>query len=320
MSGLPSATITATPNVLKSLGFDKLSQGVSLYTPSDANLNNASSRDPTLIILCSWAFAQPKHISKYVQPYQELYLSTSILLVQNIIANAVWKPDSWQLSFFQPAATAIQAHVSRTIEPRVLLHAFSNGGSHAAVQLSEACRETCGGMRLPVDALLLDSCPGIPRFWPTIRALTQGIPSKNPLVKATGTVLAFLSVSLTALLDMTNISEPAVWKLYRKLNDPVDAFLLTGLSGEKSQLVPVPRTYIFSKSDTMIMDEDVVGHARIATEKLLGEGFSQVEAGYNIHLEEFHGTAHVNHVKNDRDRYWEIVEDTRARRTRERAT
>ena len=314
MSGLPSATITATPNVLKTLGFDRLSQGVSLYTPNNKNLNNTSQDDPTLIILCSWAFAQPKHISKYVQPYQELYPGTSILLVQNIIANAIWKPDSWQLNFFQPAAAAIQAHMSRTIEPRILMHAFSNGGSHAAVQLSEACRETCGGMRLPVDALILDSCPGIPRFWPTIRALTQGIPGRNPLVKATGTVLAYLSVSLTALLDITNISEPAVWKLYRRLNDPADAFLLNGVGGKKSQVTPVPRTYIFSKNDTMILDEDVVGHARVAREKLLSEGVRQLEAERAVRLEEFIGTAHVNHVKIDSDRYWAIVKDTWARR------
>lgn len=309
-----SATATSPPDILTQLGFEKLSQGASLFRPDNETEKETSNLDPTLVIICSWAFAQPRHIAKYIRPYQDFYPRASILLVQNVISNAIWKPDRWQMSFFQSAAAAIQAHISTTVTPRVLLHIFSNGGSHAAVQLSEACRVTCGGMKMPVDALLLDSCPGQPRFGPTINALVRGIPSQNQVIRCAATVMAYVSVGGTALLDILNISEPAAWKLYRKLNDPIDVFLLKRLRGEKKMFVPIPRTYLYSKADDMIMYDDILGHAQIANEKLLAQGLSESEVEDVVQLEEFIGTAHVNHVKTAEHRYWDIVRNTWTRR------
>lgn len=296
-----SATTTAVPNALTALGFTKLSAGVSLYKPASSAISQSQQNDPTLIIICSWAFAQPKHIAKYVQPYQQQYPDASILLIQNTISNAIWRPDNWQMSFFQPAASAIQSHLSMITQHRILLHAFSNGGSYAAVQLSQACRETCGGMRMPVDALILDSCPGQPRFQPTIDALVQGIPTKNPVVRGVATVLSYAATGGTALMDVLNISEPAAWKLYRKLNDPNDVFLL------RSDGSMIPRTYIYSKSDTMILEEDVLGHARVAKEKLLARGVSESDSVDHISTEEFLNTEHVNHIRYEPERYWAII-------------
>ncbi|KAK5081075.1 hypothetical protein LTR70_009337 [Exophiala xenobiotica] len=278
----------------------------------DDSAADASSQNPTLIIICSWAFAQPKHIAKYIQPYKEIYPSASILLVQNVIANLVWKPDSWQMSFFQPAAVTIQKHLQATMNPRVLLHAFSNGGSHAAVQLSQACRETCGGMRMPVDALLLDSCPGKPRFAPTISALVQGVPSKSYFARSVGTILAYTSVGGTALLDILDIAEPASWKLYRRLNDPSDVFLLKPVSDQIPDRL-VSRTYLYSETDAMIMWQDVVGHARVAKQKLAAEGISSDQAEEVVHLEGFPNTTHVNHVKDHVTQYWSAIRDTWSR-------
>ena len=307
---MASATTTATPNVLTTLGFQKVTSGVSWYQPDEDLTADNSDDDPTLIIVCSWAFAQPKHIAKYIQAYKEIYPCASILLVQNIIANSIWKPDSWQMSFFQPAAAKIQEHLSATARPRVLLHAFSNGGSHAAVQLSQACRETCGGMRLPVDALLLDSCPGQPRFAPTIAALTQGIPTKNPLARGVGTILAYAATGATAMMDLLNVYEPAAWKLYRRLNDPDDVFLLRSLSEDDASSRIVPRTYLYSKSDQMIMWADVIDHATIAKEKLVAQGVTSHEVEVLVRLEEFPNTAHVNHVKDHSKQYWNTVKET----------
>lgn len=300
----PSATTTAIPNALTTLGLTKLSQGISLYKPSPQPGTHPRHDDPTLIIVCSWAFAQPKHIAKYVEPYQQQYPAASILLVQNIIANAIWKPDSWQMSFFQPAASAIQSHLSTVSQPRVLVHVFSNGGSHAAVQLSQACRETCGGMRMPVDALILDSCPGQPRFKPTIDALVQGIPSTNAIARGVATVLSYAATGGTALMDVLNISEPAAWKLYRKLNDPTDVFLL------RSEGSAVPRSYLYSKTDIMIMEEDVLGHARVAEQKLSARGISKDDVSRYVKTEEFLNTEHVNHIKYEKERYWDIIRTT----------
>ena len=306
-----SATTTITPNVLTSLGFETLSHGISLYQPRERSPAGDPPQSPTLIIVCSWAFAQPKHIGKYLQAYKEIYSGASILLVQNIISNTVWRPDSWQMSYFQPAALAIQAHLSSTRHPKVLLHAFSNGGSHAAVQLSQTCRETCGGMRLPIDALLLDSCPGQLRAAITVLALVQGIPSKNYFVRGMGTILVYLSIGVTGLFDILNVCEPAVRKLWRRLNDPTDVFLLKAPSDQASSRL-VPRTYLYSQSDTMIMWQDVVEHAGFAKEQLVAhlEKIDAKQATDVVRLEEFSGTAHVNHVKNHRTQYWDVVKET----------
>ncbi|KAJ9663818.1 hypothetical protein H2198_000578 [Neophaeococcomyces mojaviensis] len=305
---MESATTTQAPNVLLDLGFKKVSQGISLYEPvtnTDTTDTKGASHtsDPTLIILCSWAFAQPKHIAKYVRPYQSIFPNASVLLIQNIISNAIWRPDAWQWSFFQPAVVVLQTHLSKTVEPRILVHAFSNGGSHAAVQLSQTCREVCGGMRMPVDALILDSAPGQPRFGPTIKALTLGIPSRNPLVKAAATVLAYGSTGMTAVVDVLNISEPAAWKLYRVLNDEHNVFLLNAGNA-------IPRTYFYSKTDEMIMEEDVVGHAEIGRQKLKEAGFESEKLKEILRLEEFIGTSHVNHIKEEGERYWNVVRET----------
>jgi len=215
------------------------------------------------------------------------------------------------MSYFQPAALAIQAHLSSTRHPKVLLHAFSNGGSHAAVQLSQTCRETCGGMRLPIDALLLDSCPGQLRAAITVLALVQGIPSKNYFVRGMGTILVYLSIGVTGLFDILNVCEPAVRKLWRRLNDPTDVFLLKAPSDQASSRL-VPRTYLYSQSDTMIMWQDVVEHAGFAKEQLVAhlEKIDAKQATDVVRLEEFSGTAHVNHVKNHRTQYWDVVKET----------
>jgi len=311
---MESTPAVSPPNILKALGFQILSQGISLYKPTNgADAIKTTKQSPTLIIICSWAFAQPKHIAKYIRPYLELYPGAAILLVQNEVSNMIWRPDSWQMSFFETGAVAIQAHLAVTKHPQVLLHVFSNGGSHGAVQLSQACRATCGGLRLPVDAIVFDSCPGQPRFAPTIKALVQAIPSRNLFIRGIGTTAAYASVTSTGLCHILGISELAASKLYRKLNDPLDVFLLKTLPGEKRPSRPVPRTYIFSESDDMIMVEDIIGHARIARDQLLVVGVENADVEDVVQLEQFSGTGHVNHIKDGGQKYWDIVQDTWSR-------
>lgn len=308
---------SGTNDVLKGLGFETLSEGISLYTPKYTTAATTPPTDPTLLVLCSWAFAQPRHIAKYITPYLSIYPATSILLIQNVIRNLIYIPDAWQYSFFEPAATMIQAHVSSRDHPRVLLHIFSNGGAHAAVQLSEACRETCGGMRLPVDAIILDSTPGIPRARSTVNAMVHGVPSGNPILRGTAAALSWLMVSTTGLCEMLRIMEPAARKLYRLLVDPYDVFMFKGAPRAETDRKPVPRAYMYSKTDATILEEDVVAHAKLAMDQLERLGLGADKIRELIKMEEFVGTAHVNHVKGDADRYWAVVKETweRSQRT-----
>jgi hypothetical protein len=68
-------------------GFVKLNDKVHVYTPSRKPEQDSS--DPDMLLMCSWAFAQPRHISKYIKSYQSLYPRMQILLVQIEINNMV---------------------------------------------------------------------------------------------------------------------------------------------------------------------------------------------------------------------------------------
>ena len=156
---------------------------------------------------------------------------------------------------------------------------------------------------MPVSAIVLDSCPGQPRFMETINALVLGVPSKNVLVKAVGAVAAFASVTTTGMLDVLGISELAAWKLWKTLNDPHGVFLLR-------EAALVPRTYIYGPGDTMILESDVELHAKIARERAIVYDVDRTIAEENVKLEKFVGSAHVNHVKFEAERYWGVIEET----------
>jgi hypothetical protein len=71
-------------------GFVKLNDKVHVYTPSEKPEDG--SNDPHFLLMCSWAFAQPRHVSKYIKTYQSLYPKMQIMLVQNEINNMVRFP------------------------------------------------------------------------------------------------------------------------------------------------------------------------------------------------------------------------------------
>ena len=71
-----STTLPASPLE----GFVRIKDKVHLHTPAEPL--PAGSRDPGFIIICSWAFAKPRYIVKYIKGYQSVYPNSKILLVQ----------------------------------------------------------------------------------------------------------------------------------------------------------------------------------------------------------------------------------------------
>ncbi|KFY19277.1 hypothetical protein V493_08043, partial [Pseudogymnoascus sp. VKM F-4281 (FW-2241)] len=93
------------------------------------------SSPPSLIVLCTWVGAQPKHITKYVTD------------------------DVAQQTRLNPARHVLQSHQKPGLTGAgIVVHAFSNGGAQCAAQvvaaLPPAHRETA------FRAFVLDSCPG----------------------------------------------------------------------------------------------------------------------------------------------------------------
>lgn len=123
------------------------------------------------------------------------------------------------------------------------------------------------------------------------------------------------------VLDALDLSENAVSKTRRELNDPSGAFLRAS----------VPRVYLYSKTDVMVPWRDVLGHAEEArrvlhatstatTSSSAGRRHSEtfetgsVEHGSMIRTVEFDGSGHVSHITVAEEEYWEAVEKTLAAR------
>jgi len=288
--------------------FERLSDGIHLYVPeTPLEPEAATANEPGLVIICAWMFAAPRHIVKYIRKYQGIYPLAKILLLQNNMSNMTWRPDRLQIIQMDPAVIVIKDFLNSRApqreqgcesRPLVLLHVFSNGGAHSAVQLAQTYRERLSDrndqepLDLPISAMVLDSCPGKPDYHLAVKATTAGLP-KNPLVRLIATPLLHGMLLLAGLSHQIGVAELATSKTWRVLNDPSGPFLQR----------QTPRTYVYSKGDVMIPAEDVVEHAEIARSASgLGDD--------RIALVEFIGSQHVNHLSVDAEKYWRVVQET----------
>ena len=291
------ATAVSPQNPLE--GFDKLAEGMHLYQPP--TITETTVRSPDLVVICSWAFARERHIAKYLKGYKTLFPSSSILLLQAQFSNMVWRPEFLQIPLFQPAILAIQKYLDGIDRPKppILMHLFSNGGSYTAVQLAQAFQLSTG-QSLPISAVVLDSTPGIPPYEDGLKAVRMGVPKTF----LTQWVIVPLVVGSLHILRQLGLVKDAHTKLYRVLNELDGAFLQEGM----------PRSYVYSETDSMIRKSEVERHAEAAKERLEAAGVSVDDVNALITLEEFIGSQHVNHISLDAERYWNIVRSTWGKR------
>lgn len=246
----------------------------------------------------------------------------------------VWTPDSTQLHRLQPAVVAIRRFLDSLPSPplvppdssesdkknkreeerhynyNLLIHAFSNAGSHAAVQLAEAFLNFQNENRpLLISCLVLDSCPGLPSATLSANAMILSLPRGSLVLKALGAALIYLVVRVVAVLDALSISENVISKTRRELNNITNAFLQPW----------IPRVYLYSKADVMVPWRDVLAHADQAKQKLqlLLASQSQTaspQRSKNFDLDdlirtvEFNGSGHAGHITVAEERYWKAVE------------
>lgn len=305
--------MSADSTILRDIGFKQLSQGVFLYSPlqqgTPTEKYNPTHSNPDIIIICAWGFAQARHIAKYIDGYQSLYPTAKILLIYNCVANMMWKSDASQMQWFQPAATILREYMDSTPDLKVLLHLFSNTGSHSAVQLSEACEKNHPPFALPVTSIIFDSCPSMPVFAPMANALALGSPSKNILITFMAKAVACSIIGVTLALEKAGLVTHVATKLYARLNSINDVFLTRrAATAEQIALRPIPRAYVYGPSDDMIPVCQVIKHADIAIENMLACGVD--DASKYVTKEEFVGSPHVNHVRFEKGRYWGIIKET----------
>lgn len=284
------------------LGFmQRLSPTVSLSEPTPGTVtsgNGGSQADPELILLSTWMGAKESHIAKYVQEYRARFPTSRILAAQCPFTHVVMPFLSF--SQIRPAVPIFKALVEseskRSVKddsssiltgrapttPRVLIHAFSNGGISTTMFLYGALKRSLGGrFTLPPHVLLLDGCPGTFRWRNTARAIMQVLPRwSSPFVHA----ILF-----------------SVWLIYRvvPLLQPRQNINTRAIRNPSLQASEVRRTYLYGSEDKMIPPGDVEREAGLAA-----------DSGFQVRLERFEGATHVAIPKTHHAQYWRVVQES----------
>ncbi|KAL2012535.1 hypothetical protein VTN00DRAFT_60 [Thermoascus crustaceus] len=245
---------------------------------------------PSLVVLCAWLFAAPKHIAKYTQLYQTRLPHAEILLIRPVPAvvairrflDSLPSPPLVTPDFSE--SDKKNKKEERHYNYNLLIHAFSNAGSHAAVQLAEAFLNFQNENRpLPITGSLV--------------------------LKALGAALIYLVIGVVAVLDAFSITENVISKTRRELNNITNAFLQPW----------IPRVYLYSKADVMVPWRDVLAHTDLAKQKLqlLLASQSQTASPQKsksfdlddlIRTVQFNGGSHAGHITVAEERNWKEME------------
>jgi hypothetical protein len=262
-------------------GFKRLNASTYIYEPP-ASPSSTSSSSPELILLPSWLDAAPRHIAKYTRGYQALYPSARILLLTTALADVTVHTRAAEAARLAPALSLLRSLPSN---PRILLHSFSNGGAYTAHLLARLYRARTGHV-LPVAAQVLDSAPGHGHYGRTATALALGLPRRPVVLHYVGLVMLHLFLAAYYVAKTASGGRNKI------------EVMRDGLLDQSLWDCAVPRCYVFSKEDRMVVWADVVEHAGLAE----GEGWKRVS------VEEFEGSAHCGHLLVDEERYWGVVE------------
>ncbi|KAG6811478.1 hypothetical protein H0H92_007250 [Tricholoma furcatifolium] len=182
------------------------------------------------------------------------------------------------------------SHDEGAIQPRLLIHAFSNGGCSQLTCLSRLikARYPNWDAQPSTCALVLDSCPGMGDVNYTKRAVGSLLPNSSfrPIFDIFVTSIFFYYALLKQLFGTLNPLEA----LKCDLNQP-DILPWT----QKC----TPRLYLSSKIDEIVPFYEIERHARDGK-----------DAGFDVRMEVFDDTPHVSHARLQPQRYWTAVQET----------
>ena len=283
--------------------------------PLPSSSEAATQDTPDLILLTSWTGALPRHIAKYTLSYNQLYPGVPILAITTIISDLAFHSLKTKVRALAPAAR----YLVTSNRDRILLHAFSEGGTHKAVCLAGAyllAQSPSAGMpsslssrprstpadpgsqggngqvkRLPVRAFVFDSTPGTPRYTSNVAAFKRSLP-RSPAARALGVPIgaSVLAVTWVLFVVFVGYENNIISETRRALNDDS---LWADVRG-------APRTYLFSEKDDLVHWRDVEKHGRETAEKL----------GVRSLLVRFRMSGHCGHARGNEGLYWGAVRRT----------
>ncbi|KAL1587030.1 hypothetical protein WHR41_04085 [Cladosporium halotolerans] len=230
--------------------------------------------------------AHRKHIAKYTQQYRQLYPTASLLVLESSVADFVLRTNRTQHEAIRPARDVLLSHISSSssdrVEHSVALHSFSNGGLQCATQLIASLPSE---HRVQVfNAIVLDSCPGEATYHRSVHAMSLSLP-KHPLSRIVGVPLVHLMICMFNIYFFLFQVENAVSRIRKQTNDPAMIAL------------NVPRLYVYSKADQLVLEDDVASHVADARRK----GYSKVQELL------FESSAHCAHAMTHKEQYWKAV-------------
>ncbi|KAM7211013.1 Eukaryotic protein of unknown function (DUF829) domain containing protein [Rhypophila decipiens] len=255
-----------------------------------------ASDDPDLIIIFGWMNGTPKGpLAKYVNQYQTLFPTSSILLVTCPFAGMT---VPW-LGLQEARTAAMAAHAilaqqdqakakksTRTRDrghskPRLMLHVFSNAGSTMLYHLYTTYAEQAKvGSSSSATALVsdngrvFDSCPAAFTYQTLLQDILNGA-GPSDLMRLLITPVAYIYVALIWLLATVLRLPDHIGDLApRAHNDPARV-------GDE-----VFRVYMYG----------VERHARQAE-----------PYGFEVRREVFERSAHVAHARIHPNQYWNVV-------------
>jgi hypothetical protein len=250
------------------------------YTPPVTHIpvRSLSSDEPSLIILCTWTGAQNRYIAKYTAIYQNIFPSTKIMVLATTTMDLCLRSSQQKQNRLIPAVKHIHH------DGGILLHVFSEGGSNKACELAEVYYKITG-KQLPILMLCFDSTPGFPRYLRLCNALNKSLPS-IPLFRQI--TPCFCSAVLGA-----------IWITYAVFKD-FEGNLITRTRQRVLDTtyfdLTAPRCYLYSEEDAVVAWQDVHEHA----EESLRKGVPVTEMM-------FEGSEHVEHARQNPDRYWGTI-------------
>lgn len=248
-----------------------------------------TTKTPFLVLLCTWTGAQRRHIAKYTEEYKRRFPLAHIMVVTTTVKDLCLRSSGQEQRRLKPAVDRIAYYHKFRVERMtgaMLMHVFSDGGSHKACELAEAYHAATG-QRLPIAAICLDSTPGRPRYRPLCRAVSKALPPV-PLVRHVGLLASSgLCGCIWMFYRATGFDHNVVTRTRRQLLDPAYWDLT------------VPRCYLYSESDAIVSWKDIKDHA-----------YESYCKGVPITSVCFNGSAHVRHAEANSKTYWDAVVET----------
>ncbi|KAF5379668.1 hypothetical protein D9615_005754 [Tricholomella constricta] len=287
--------------------FHCIGNGVYLSPASQANVSSPPSvgdhenPPPTLILIFGWMGAKLPHLLKYTKVYDELYPNATKLLIR-CHPSFFWTRESTRRAQLAPVVDTLQAlgHLPpstktntdssqiKLIQPRLLIHAFSNGGCSRLTCLSRLLKAQFPDWNLiqpSTCTLVFDSCPGLGDIQYSQRAF--GSLGRNWLLKR------LVNTVITCLFVYSAITSRLFgWK---------NAIELLQIALHNPRLLPwmyksTPRLYLYSRADEVVPFHEIERHIKDAE-----------NAGLDVHSQVFEGTPHVSHARIEPERYWATV-------------